>query len=128
MVITLFYLYFILFLFSYRWLIQADLKEFHIYQADNNPKFSTAKSHKPDLHSTMSNNLLIWLAVAPIVAFIILYILFNYIVSGRKCVCIVVLADIGRSPRMQYHALSFAKEGFAVDLIGYGGLFFQHRH
>ncbi|XP_029635782.1 chitobiosyldiphosphodolichol beta-mannosyltransferase [Octopus sinensis] len=69
----------------------------------------------------MSNNLLIWLAVAPIVAFIILYILFNYIISGRKCVCIVVLADIGRSPRMQYHALSFAKEGFAVDLIGYGG-------
>ncbi|XP_066593668.1 chitobiosyldiphosphodolichol beta-mannosyltransferase isoform X2 [Prorops nasuta] len=39
----------------------------------------------------------------------------------RKSVCILVLGDIGRSPRMQYHALSFAREGFAVNLIGYPG-------
>ncbi|XP_049958908.1 chitobiosyldiphosphodolichol beta-mannosyltransferase [Schistocerca serialis cubense] len=39
----------------------------------------------------------------------------------RKNVAVVVLGDIGRSPRMQYHALSFAKEGFEVDLIGYDG-------
>ncbi|KAL9131461.1 MAG: hypothetical protein Q9217_000609 [Psora testacea] len=32
---------------------------------------------------------------------------------------IVVLGDIGRSPRMQYHALSIAKHGGQVDLIGY---------
>ncbi|TID22389.1 hypothetical protein E2P81_ATG11492 [Venturia nashicola] len=32
---------------------------------------------------------------------------------------IVVLGDIGRSPRMQYHALSIAKHGGHVDLIGY---------
>lgn len=38
-----------------------------------------------------------------------------------KNVCIVVLGDLGRSPRMQYHALSFAREGFDVDLIGYPG-------
>ncbi|CAK9814223.1 Chitobiosyldiphosphodolichol beta-mannosyltransferase [Anthophora plagiata] len=38
-----------------------------------------------------------------------------------KNVCIVVLGDLGRSPRMQYHAISFAKEGFTVDLIGYPG-------
>ncbi|KAK2579206.1 hypothetical protein KPH14_008178 [Odynerus spinipes] len=38
-----------------------------------------------------------------------------------KNVCIVVLGDLGRSPRMQYHALSFAKEGFDVDFIGYPG-------
>nr|KAF7429886.1 hypothetical protein H0235_006284 [Vespula pensylvanica] len=38
-----------------------------------------------------------------------------------KNVCIVVLGDLGRSPRMQYHALSFAKEGFNVDFIGYPG-------
>jgi beta-1,4-mannosyltransferase len=34
---------------------------------------------------------------------------------------IVVLGDIGRSPRMQYHALSIAKHGGHVDLIGYHG-------
>ena len=32
---------------------------------------------------------------------------------------ILVLGDIGRSPRMQYHALSLAKQGHSVDLIGY---------
>ena len=32
---------------------------------------------------------------------------------------ILVLGDIGRSPRMQYHALSIAKHGVQVDLIGY---------
>jgi beta-1,4-mannosyltransferase len=34
---------------------------------------------------------------------------------------IVVLGDIGRSPRMQYHALSIAKYGGAVFLVGYQG-------
>lgn len=34
---------------------------------------------------------------------------------------VVVLGDIGRSPRMQYHALSIAKHGGIVDLIGYRG-------
>lgn len=38
-----------------------------------------------------------------------------------KRVCVVVLGDLGRSPRMQYHSLSFAKEGYDVDVIGYGG-------
>ncbi|KAI7204779.1 glycosyltransferase family 33 protein [Hortaea werneckii] len=32
---------------------------------------------------------------------------------------VVVLGDIGRSPRMQYHALSIARHGGKVDLIGY---------
>ncbi|KAL8734349.1 MAG: hypothetical protein Q9166_001547 [cf. Caloplaca sp. 2 TL-2023] len=32
---------------------------------------------------------------------------------------IVVLGDIGRSPRIQYHALSIAKHGGLVDLVGY---------
>ncbi|KAI0165563.1 glycosyltransferase family 33 protein [Xylariaceae sp. FL1272] len=32
---------------------------------------------------------------------------------------ILVLGDIGRSPRMQYHALSLAKHGCNVHLIGY---------
>ena len=34
---------------------------------------------------------------------------------------ILVLGDIGRSPRMQYHALSVAKHGAPADLIGYKG-------
>ncbi|KAG7295758.1 hypothetical protein JYU34_020809 [Plutella xylostella] len=37
----------------------------------------------------------------------------------RKAVKVVVLGDIGRSPRMQYHALSLANNGLKVDLIGY---------
>ena len=34
---------------------------------------------------------------------------------------VLVLGDIGRSPRMQYHAISIAKNGGRVDLIGYQG-------
>lgn len=34
---------------------------------------------------------------------------------------IVVLGDIGRSPRMQYHAISIAKHGGKVYLVGYQG-------
>ncbi|KAF2743910.1 glycosyltransferase family 33 protein [Sporormia fimetaria CBS 119925] len=38
--------------------------------------------------------------------------------AGRT-VYVVVLGDIGRSPRMQYHAISIAKHGGRVFLIGY---------
>ncbi|EFX88803.1 hypothetical protein DAPPUDRAFT_304651 [Daphnia pulex] len=38
-----------------------------------------------------------------------------------KRACVVVLGDVGRSPRMQYHALSLAKEGYSVDIVGYSG-------
>jgi hypothetical protein len=38
---------------------------------------------------------------------------------------IVVLGDIGRSPRMQYHALSIAKHGGKVFLVGYRGGWYQ---
>lgn len=41
--------------------------------------------------------------------------------ARKKTVCVVVLGDIGRSPRMQYHALSFARAGYFVDLVGYSG-------
>jgi beta-1,4-mannosyltransferase len=33
----------------------------------------------------------------------------------------VVLGDVGRSPRMQYHALSLARKGYDVALVGYRG-------
>jgi len=38
-----------------------------------------------------------------------------------KSVQVVVLGDLGRSPRMQYHAISLAKSGARVDLIGFTG-------
>ncbi|KAI4330165.1 hypothetical protein MLD38_028468 [Melastoma candidum] len=39
---------------------------------------------------------------------------------GRACV--VVLGDFGRSPRMQYHALSLARQAsLEVDVVAYGG-------
>ncbi|KAG5519577.1 hypothetical protein PMAC_001732 [Pneumocystis sp. 'macacae'] len=41
--------------------------------------------------------------------------------KSKRSVCLVVLGDIGRSPRMQYHALSLAQHGFEVDLVGYRG-------
>lgn len=39
----------------------------------------------------------------------------------HRTVTILVLGDIGRSPRMMYHAESFAKSGWNTFLIGYGG-------
>lgn len=39
----------------------------------------------------------------------------------KRSVQILVLGDIGRSPRMQYHALSIAKNGGRVVVIGYKG-------
>jgi len=40
-----------------------------------------------------------------------------------RSVAILVLGDIGRSPRMMYHAKSFAENNFETDLIGYHGVF-----
>lgn len=41
--------------------------------------------------------------------------------SRPKRVAVLVLGDIGRSPRMQNHAVSLAKAGWNVDLIGFKG-------
>ncbi len=41
--------------------------------------------------------------------------------EGMQRVAIVVLGDVGRSPRMQYHALALAESGAEVDLIAYTG-------
>ncbi|XP_017113969.1 chitobiosyldiphosphodolichol beta-mannosyltransferase [Drosophila elegans] len=37
----------------------------------------------------------------------------------KRNACVIVLGDIGRSPRMQYHAQSLLEENFNVDVIGY---------
>ncbi|XP_052179272.1 UDP-glycosyltransferase TURAN [Diospyros lotus] len=43
-------------------------------------------------------------------------------IGRRGRAAVVVLGDIGRSPRMQYHALSLALQaGFEVDIVAYGG-------
>jgi beta-1,4-mannosyltransferase len=36
-------------------------------------------------------------------------------------VTVLALGDLGRSPRMQYHALALAGSGAEVDVVGYGG-------
>jgi beta-1,4-mannosyltransferase len=41
-------------------------------------------------------------------------------VAGRRF-AVLVLGDLGRSPRMQYHALALAAHGADVDLIGFAG-------
>ncbi|NWI98341.1 ALG1 mannosyltransferase, partial [Crypturellus undulatus] len=38
---------------------------------------------------------------------------------GPGTVCVAVLGDVGRSPRMQYHALSLARRGHRVNLLGF---------
>jgi beta-1,4-mannosyltransferase len=38
-----------------------------------------------------------------------------------RSVAILVLGDVGRSPRMMYHAECFAENGFVTHLIGYKG-------
>ncbi|KAK9366463.1 hypothetical protein V1509DRAFT_629980 [Lipomyces kononenkoae] len=40
-------------------------------------------------------------------------------INPRKRAIVLVLGDIGRSPRMQYHVLSLLETGFLVDFVGY---------
>lgn len=40
--------------------------------------------------------------------------------NSKRNICVIVLGDIGRSPRMQYHVKSLLHHDFNVDLIGYG--------
>ncbi len=49
--------------------------------------------------------------------------LYRYVKTSLKpdktSVFIVVLGDVGRSPRMNYHSLSLVKLGYRVSIIGY---------
>jgi hypothetical protein len=40
---------------------------------------------------------------------------------GRSGLCIVVLGDVGHSPRMLLHARSALNAGYKVDIVGYKG-------
>lgn len=41
--------------------------------------------------------------------------------SRRRTATVLVLGDIGRSPRMMYHAESLARAGWETYVVGYGG-------
>ncbi|XP_004864901.1 chitobiosyldiphosphodolichol beta-mannosyltransferase isoform X4 [Heterocephalus glaber] len=67
--------------------------------------------------------------VASCVAFLLLSLFLPLLLLGwwkrwhrglaARHVVVVVLGDVGRSPRMQYHALSLVKSGFSVTLLGF---------
>ena len=57
--------------------------------------------------------------------FVGLYLALMFFVRTPMHVCIVVLGDIGRSPRMLYHAMSFVEEGYRVYIVGYKGKLFK---
>lgn len=54
----------------------------------------------------------------PMLTYVVLPYLYGNI-SSKKRVIIFVLGDLGHSPRMCYHARSFADKGYTVDLCGY---------
>ena len=67
------------------------------------------------------------LIVETFISTLFLYFVWSVFVWSKerpslRSVAILVLGDIGRSPRMMYHAESFANNGFKTFLIGYDGL------
>lgn len=78
--------------------------------------------------STITAILTVWVGIVllGIINLIFLHRPTRFIPDKRKpdrkpSAQILVLGDIGRSPRMQYHALSIANHGGEVQLIGYHG-------
>ena len=66
--------------------------------------------------------LLICMGIAIIfLSVLLLLTLRNGSQTGEGLVTVLVLGDIGRSPRMSNHSISFAKEGYEVHYVGYGG-------
>lgn len=66
-----------------------------------------------------------WLVLLYLSLPFLAYIFFPFIFGkgiisrSKKTVCLFVLGDIGHSPRMCYHARSFAKHDYYVNLCGY---------
>ncbi|KAI9089575.1 beta-1,4-mannosyltransferase-like protein [Phlyctochytrium arcticum] len=56
-----------------------------------------------------------------IAALPVLYLRLSRTHNKHKRVLVLVLGDLGRSPRTQYHAISLAHEGYDVHAVGYGG-------
>jgi len=53
--------------------------------------------------------------------FLVLFV-FPLTHNKEKRIAVLVLGDVGRSPRMQNHAVSLAKAGCQVDLLGLKGI------
>jgi hypothetical protein len=68
---------------------------------------------------------LVGLGVACLVSGLALTYLLLYVLpfdhNKSKCVAVLVLGDLGRSPRMQNHAVALANAGWKVELIGSRG-------
>lgn len=54
-------------------------------------------------------------------AIIALHYIINRARTSSKCAYVVILGDIGRSPRMQFHSVTLSKAGFEVYIFGYAG-------
>ncbi|OBA22743.1 putative chitobiosyldiphosphodolichol beta-mannosyltransferase [Metschnikowia bicuspidata var. bicuspidata NRRL YB-4993] len=72
----------------------------------------------------LSRNWILWLLFAYFILPFTVYLFVPFFIHrksvlNKKSVSIFVLGDIGHSPRMCYHARSFASLGFAVNLCGY---------
>jgi beta-1,4-mannosyltransferase len=60
------------------------------------------------------------------IALITVLVFFWFLAHGkrppvRRSVAVLVIGDVGRSPRMMYHAQSLAENQFETYLIGYSG-------
>ncbi|CCE61432.1 hypothetical protein TPHA_0A03560 [Tetrapisispora phaffii CBS 4417] len=57
--------------------------------------------------------------VLPLLTYLLLPYIFYGTKSTKKRIIIYVIGEIGHSPRMCYHALSFSEHGYDVELCGY---------
>ncbi|CAB4251931.1 similar to Saccharomyces cerevisiae YBR110W ALG1 Mannosyltransferase, involved in asparagine- linked glycosylation in the endoplasmic reticulum (ER) [Maudiozyma barnettii] len=73
----------------------------------------------PDTLSPWLVTLILVYMSLPIVIYYAIPFLFYGNRSTKKRIIIYVLGDIGHSPRMCYHAQSFAMKGFQVEFCGY---------
>jgi beta-1,4-mannosyltransferase len=52
---------------------------------------------------------------------LLFYVILRRKYAHPKAICVLVLGDLGRSPRMMYHAQSLLENGYIVYLVGYSG-------
>ncbi|KAG0281254.1 hypothetical protein BGZ95_005624 [Linnemannia exigua] len=84
-----------------------------------------ADLNRENLNYDKSNSIAIIVGLA----FMVLFRFIGYLASkppkvaavGKQGFCLVVLGDIGHSPRMILHAMSALNAGYKVDVIGYKG-------
>lgn len=76
----------------------------------------------PDWSAFLSQAVFLALALLP-AAYVYYQIRFKpHPRPSYRSVAVLVLGDIGRSPRMMYHSESFAQNGFETFVVGYKGL------